>query len=196
MKINIINIYLGGKNMKKYFIFSLIIIFIFSAFTPYIKAVDNTNQESIVINNLKDISISEEPSKGFDLAILDIVPYFWKEEKGLSGELHLSLEIKNIGDSPTNDVIRYYGNASYFINKKNYGSAWGALLMGVIEPGESWIPKSGAGLLFLNFIPRIFYIEYEITPLDSNPDNNYIKQVYLIRGDGIFPFWIRIPFLE
>lgn len=180
MKTNIINIYLGGKNMKKYFVFSVLIIFILSAFTPYINAQD----------------ISKESDAGFDIAIIDIFPYLWEPEEGQVKELHFTLEVKNIGDSPTNDVIRYYGNASFFINKKNYGSAWGALLIGVLDPGESWIPKSGAGLLFLNFIPRIFYIEYEVTPLDSNPDNNYIKQVYLIRGDGIFPFWIRIPFLE
>jgi len=182
--------------MKKLLVFCTIFLFVFLAFSPYIKAVYNTNQESIDINNFKDISISEESSKGFDLAIIDIVPYFWKEDKGLSGELHLSLEIKNIGDSPTNDVIRYYGNSSYFINNKNYGSAWGALLIGSLDPGETWIPKSSAGLLFLNFIPRIFYIEYEVTPLDSNPDNNYIKQVYLVRGGGVFPFWKHFSFLD
>jgi hypothetical protein len=166
--------------MKKTTIICVFILFVFLALTPYIKAEYISNQQS----------------KGFDLAILDIVPYFCKEEKGPSGELHLSLEIKNIGDSPTNKAVKYFGNASYFINNKHYGSAWGALLLGVLEPGETWIPKSSAGLLFLNFIPRIFYIEYEVTPLDANPDNNYIRQVYLVRGEGIFPFSRHISILE
>ena len=166
--------------MKKYIVSCMAILFIFLSFTPYIKAVYIVNQET----------------KGFDLAIIDIIPYIWKEEKGLLGELHLTLEIKNIGDSPTNDVIKYYGNASYFINNRHYGKAWGALLIGVLDPGETWIPKSSSGLLFLNLIPRIFNIEYEVTPLDSNPQNNYIKQVYLVKGEGIFPFWKHFPILE
>jgi hypothetical protein len=166
--------------MKKSIVFCVVILFVLLAFTPFIKAVYVSNQDS----------------KGFDLAIIDIVPYIWKEEKGLLGELHLTLEIKNIGDSPTNKVVRYYGNSSYFISKNNYSRAWGALLIGSLEPGETWIPKSSAGLLFLNIVPRIFYIEYEVTPIDSNPDNNYIRQVYLVKGGGIFPIHKHLPILE
>jgi len=68
--------------------------------------------------------------------------------------------------------------------------------MGVLYPGETWITKSGDGLLFLNFIPRIFNIEYEMIPIYSNPENNYIKQVYLVRGGGVFLFWKHLPFLD
>ena len=182
--------------MKKYIVLCMIILFIFLSFIPYIKAFNISNRESIDINNFNETKISEVTNQGFDLAIVDIVPYIWKEEKGLLGELHLTLEIKNIGDSPTYGVVRYNGNSSYYITKGSYGSAWGALLMGSIDPGESWIPKSSSGLLFLNIIPRIFNIEYEVTPIDSNPDNNYIKQVYLVSGGGIFPYWKHIPILE
>jgi len=182
--------------MKKYFVLGIIFLFILLAFTPYIKAVYISNKDYIDSINIKDKNISEISNQGFDLAIIDIIPYIWKEEKGLTGELHLTLEIKNIGDSPTNKVVKYDGNSTYFITKGNYSRAWGALLIGSLEPGETWIPKSGAGLIFLNIIPRIFYIEYEVTPLDSNPDNNYIKQIYLVRGGGIFPFWKYLPFLE
>ncbi|KYK31617.1 MAG: hypothetical protein AYK22_02060 [Thermoplasmatales archaeon SG8-52-3] len=182
--------------MKKYIAFSIFILVLILAFTPYIKAVYISDQENIDSINYKDKGISEVSNQGFDLAIIDIVPYIWNEGKGLSGELHLTLEIKNVGDSSTTSVVRYYGNSSLFISKNQYGSAWGALLLGSLDPGETWIPKSEAGLLFLNFIPRIFYVEYEVFPLDSNPDNNYIKQVYLVRGGGIFPFWKHLPFLE
>jgi hypothetical protein len=181
--------------MRKYIVICIIILFIFLAFTPYIKAFYVSNQDSIDTNNFKETN-SEVPNQGFDLAIIDIVPYIWKEEKGLLGELHLTLEIKNIGDSPTNKVVKYDGNSTYFITKGNYSRAWGALLIGALDPGETWIPKSSAGLIFLNIIPRIFNIEYEVTPLDSNPDNNYIRQVYLVRGGGIFPFWKHIPVLD
>ena len=182
--------------MKKYIILSIFFLFFLLAFTPYIKAVYISNPDSIDSIDIKDKKISEVSNQGFDLAIIDIVPYIWKEEKGLSGELHLTLEIKNIGNSSTTDVVRYDGNSSYFISKNQYGSAWGALLIGSLDPGETWIPKSEAGLLFLNIIPRIFYVEYEVTPLDSNPENNYIKQVYLVRGGGIFPFWKHISLLD
>jgi len=181
--------------MKKYIVFSIVVLFILIAFTPYIKALYISNQNSFD-NYFKDINNNKDSNQGFDLAIIDIVPYIWKEEKGLLGELHLTLEIKNIGDSPTNKVIKYDGNSTYFITKGNYSRAWGALLIGSLDPGETWIPKSSAGLIFLNIVPRIFNIEYEVTPLDSNPDNNYIRQVYLVRGGGIFPFWKHIPTLE
>jgi hypothetical protein len=173
--------------MKKYIVICIIILFILLAFTPYIKAFYVSNIEK---------THTETSSQGFDLVIVDIVPYIWKEEKGLLGELHLTLEIKNIGDAPTNKVVKYDGNSTYFISNRNYSRAWGALLMGSLEPGETWIPKSSAGLIFLNIIPRIFNIEYEVTPTDSNPDNNYIRQVYLVRGGGIFPFWKHIPAFE
>jgi hypothetical protein len=163
--------------MKKYIVLCIFILVVFSAFAPYIKA-------------------TETPNKGFDLAIIDIVPYIWKEEKGLLGELHLSPEIQNIGDTSTTDTVRYDGNSSYYITKSNYSRAWGALLIGSLEPGETWIPKSGAGLVFLNFIPRIFILEYEVTPLDSNPDNNYIRQVYFITGGGLVKLCMSLPFLK
>ena len=173
--------------MKKYIVICIFILFILLAFTPYIKA--------FYIED-KDKKISETSNQGFDLAIIDIVPYIWKEEEGQLGELHLTLEIQNIGDAPTNEIVRYDGNSTYFISNRNYSRAWGALLIGSLDPGETWIPKSSAGLIFLNFIPRIFNIEYMVTPLDSNPDNNFIRQVYLVRGGGFFPFWKHIPALE
>jgi hypothetical protein len=174
----------------------MVVFLLFLGFTPYIKAVYITNQNSDDIDNFKETTISETPNQGFDLAILDIVPYIWKEDEGLLGELHLTLEIKNIGDSPTTSIVRYDGNSSYFLTKGNYSRAWGALLIGSLDPGETWIPKSSAGLIFLNIIPRIFTIEYEVTPLDSNPDNNYIRQVYLVKGGGIIPLWKHLPVLE
>lgn len=179
MKTSIINIYWGGKNMKKYFVLGVLIIFIFLTFTPYINALD----------------ISKESDAGFDIAIIDIIPYLWEPEEGQAKELHFTLEVKNLGDLPYSDWVKYNGTSSFFITNNSYGTAWGGR-WGVLDPGESYCPQSGDGLLFVNFIPRIFSLEYKVTPIDSNPDNNYIKQVYLIRGDGIFPFWIRIPFLE
>ena len=145
-------------------------------------------------SNLKE-AIELLKKKSFDLAIIDIIPYIIREENCVLGELYFTLEIKNIGDIPV-EGIKYFGNSSYRFRNKNYGSAWGGLLMGVLNPGEKWIPKGGAGLLFVNYIPSIFSIEYEITPTDSNPDNNYLSQVYLVKGGGLFPFWIRLPFFE
>ena len=167
--------------MKKFLIFAITILIIGIAFTPYIKA--------------ENYSKTYQSNHGLDIAIIDIIPYLIREENCVLGDLYISLEIKNIGDVPV-EGVKYFGNASFWFRNKNYGSAWGALLMGVMDPGESWIPKGGAGLFFVNFIPNIFTIEYEITPTDSNPDNNYIRQVYLVKGGGLFPFWIRLPFFE
>ena len=167
--------------MKKYFILAITILVIGAAFTPYIKA--------------ENLSKTEQSNIGLDIAIIDIIPYIIREENCVLGDLHFTLEIKNIGDVPV-EGVKYFGNSSYYIYKKNYGSAWGGLLMGVLNPGESWIPKGGAGLFFVNYIPRIFSIEYEITPTDSNPDDNYLRQVYLVKGGGLFPFWIHLPFFE
>jgi len=182
--------------MRKYIVVCMVVLLLILGFTSYIKAVYISNEELIDINNIKETIISETPNQGFDLAIIDIIPYIWKEEKGPLGELHLTLEIKNIGDSPTTSIVRYYGNSSYFLTKGNYSRAWGALLIGSLDPGETWIPKSSAGLIFLNIIPRIFTIEYEVTPLDSNPENNYIRQVYFVKGGGIIPLSKHLPFLE
>jgi len=71
------------------------------------------------------------------------------------------------------------------------GGRWG-----IFNPGVAWIPKSGHGLLFLNYLPRIFHIEFEITPTDSNPENNRLEQVYLIWGNHLIPFWRHLPLLE
>ena len=181
--------------MKKNFVLVMIILLILLALTPYIKALNLTKDDSIDISNNVITSISEGYDMGYDFAIIDIVPYIWTPEKGLLGELRFSLEIKNVGDTDYSGWVKYNGNATYFISNNTYGSAWGGIL-GTFEAGETWVAKSGAGLLFLNFIPRIFYIDYEVTPTDSNPEDNFIKQVYLIRGGGIFSFWIHIPFLD
>jgi hypothetical protein len=181
--------------MRKYIVVCIVVLLFILGFTPYIKAVYVPNQESTFVNNFKQTKIPETINQGFDLAILDIVPYIWEEEEGQS-ELHLTLEIKNIGDSTTTGMVKYDGNSSYFLTKGNYSRAWGALLIGSLDPGEIWIPKASAGLIFLNIIPRIFTLEYEVTPLDSNPDNNYIRQVYFIKGGGIIPLWKHLPVLE
>ena len=181
--------------LLKTLIFGIALSFVIVSFTPNIKAVNTAKQSLIELNRDKDSTITKSHNIGFDLAIIDIVPYLWQKKGSLFGELHLSLEIKNVGDAPV-EGVKYYGNSTYYIENKKYGSAWGGLLMGVLDPGESWIPKSGAGLLFINFIPRIFTIEYEIFPTDSNPENNYIRQVYLVRGGGIIPFYKHLPVLE
>lgn len=160
-----------------------------------VKAENLSKENTIDMNNDITSSVTKPSNIGLDLAIIDNVPYVWNQEDGLSGELHISPEIKNIGDVPVEGVM-YYGNSSYRFNNKNYGSAWGGLLFGVLDPDESWIPQGGAGLWFVNYIPRIFTIEYEVFPMDSTPENNYIRQVWLVKGGGLFPFCMRIPFLE
>jgi hypothetical protein len=179
----------------KSLIFGIVLLFVIASFIPNIEALNPTKQSLIELNSDIDSTTTEKSDRSLDLAIIDIVPYLYPKEGSIFGELHLSLKIKNVGTSPVQGV-KYYGNSTYFFNNKRYGSAWGGLLMGVLEPGEVWIPESGAGLLFINFKPRIFNIEYEIFPIDSNPENNYIKKVYLVRGGGIIPFWLPLPFLE
>ena len=181
--------------MKKYFALGFIVLVIGAAFTPYIKAVNLSDPDSIEMNSDITSSVSEESDMGLDLAILDIVPYFWYPDNPYFGVLRISLEIKNVGETPCSGWVRYYGNASYRINNKVYSRAWGGR-WGEFGPGESWFPESGHGLRFKNFFPRIFYIEFEIFPMDSNPENNHLRQVYLVRGGGLLPFCKRIPLLE
>jgi hypothetical protein len=181
--------------LLKSLVFGIVILFILASFQPNINAVNLTEQSLMESNDDTDSSITKNSDMSLDIAILDIVPYLWPKEGSIFGELHLTLKIKNVGNVPVQGV-KYYGNSTYYINNKKYGSAWGELLLGVLDPGEEWIPQSSAGLYFVNFIPRIFNLEYEIFPMDSNPDNNYIKQVYLARGGGIIPFWKHLPMLE
>ena len=124
-----------------------------------------------------------------------IVPYIYHNEFTNKTELHFTPEIKNIGDIPFSGTLNYDGNSSYWINNQYHSRAWG-FRWGALDPDETWIPKSGAGVLIYNYFPRIFSIEFEITPIDSNPNNNYIRQVFLAKGKGIFPIWMHLPFLE
>ena len=183
------------NKLIKSWVFGVVILFFLASYLPNIKA-DNPLKENLIESNGDiDSSTTESSDMGLDIAILDIVPYLWEREGYIFGELHLTLIIKNVGTVPVQGV-KYYGNSTYYINNKKYGSAWGGLIFGVLDPGEEWIPQSRAGLYFVNFIPRIFNLEYEIFPMDSNPENNYIKQVYLARGGGIIPFWKHLPSLE
>ena len=91
--------------MRKYIVVCMVVLLFILGFTPYIKAVYVPNQESTFVNNFKETKIPETINQGFDLAILDIVPYIWEEEEGQS-ELHLTLEIKNIGDSTTTGMVK------------------------------------------------------------------------------------------
>lgn len=179
----------------KSLILGTIILFILASFQPNIEAVEPSDQSLIELNSNKDSSDTESSDRSMDIAILDIVPYLYPKEGSIFGELHLTLKIKNIGSVPVQNV-KYFGNSTFYFRNYKYGSAWGALLMGVIDPGEEWIPQSGAGLYFVNFLPGIFILEYEIFPMDSNPENNYIRKVYMARGGGIVPFWKHLPMLE
>ena len=174
----------------KSLIFGIAFLLFIASFTPNIKSVNLTEQN-------KDLNapITGKSEMGFDLEIVDIVPYLWEKEGTLFGVLRISVEIKNVGNAPIYGA-KYFANSSYFINNKRYGSSWGSMLVGSIEPGETWIPKGGAGLFFVNYIPRIFNIEFEVSPTDSTPENNYIKQVYLARGGGLVPFYKHMLFLE
>ena len=174
----------------KRLIVSMILLLFLASFTPNIKSVNITEQNSDLNSHITDKS-----EIGYDLEIVDIYPYLWEKEGTLFGVLRISVEIKNVGNSPVYGA-KYFANSSYFLNNKRYGSSWGAMLAGSIEPGETWIPKGGAGLFFVNYFPWIFNIEFEISPIDSTPDNNYIRQVYLVRGGGLIPFYRHMPFLE
>jgi hypothetical protein len=164
--------------MKKYLLVFLILI-IAATFSYSINATNISHQSNVAV----------------DIAIIDIVPYIYQNEYTNKTELHFTPEIKNIGDTPFGGTINYDGNSSYWINNQYHSRAWG-FRWGALDPGEIWIPKSGAGVLIYNFFPRIFIIEFEITPTDSNPDNNYIRQVFLAKGKGIFPIWKHLPLLE
>ena len=184
------------KNMLiKSLVFQIIILFVISSFVPNIVADQPTKNILKELNSEIYSSETESSDMSMDIAIIGIVPYLWKTDDTIFGELHITPIIKNVGNVPVQGV-KYWGNSTFYFQNKKYGRAWGALLLGVLDPGEEWIPQSGAGLLFVNFFPGIFNIEYEIFPTDSNPDNNKINQVYLARGGGIIPFWKHLPLLD
>jgi len=176
-------------------VYFIILLLVILSFIPIIEA-DQIGKQSInELNNDTGSSHTQASDIGMDIAIIGIVPYLYETEDTVFGELHISPIIKNIGSVPVSGV-KYFGNSTFYFKNTKYGRAWGSLLLGVLEPGEEWIPQSGAGLWFVNFFPGIFNIEYEIFPTYSNPDNNKINQVYLARGGGIIPFWKRLPLLE
>jgi hypothetical protein len=184
------------KNIiKKSLIFSIILLFFLVSFTQNIIAIRQKNNNIIDMNSDFKPTNTESSKIGFDLAIIDLVPYLEEKEGSLFGKLHITPEIKNVGNTFVGGV-KYFGNATYYFLNTRYSSSWGAILLGGLDPGETWIPKGGAGCIFLNFLPGIFTIEYEVYPLDSNPDNNYIRQVYIARGGGIVPFWKHLSILE
>ena len=181
--------------MKKYLKINIIIIFIIILSSPINNAINSSKHNLTKMSNDTIANISETSITGPDIAIVEIVPYIWYPNNSLFGQLRFSLEIKNVGDTSIYGWIKYYGNASFFINNKFYSNAWGGR-WGYFNPGLIWIPKSVHGLLFINYMPRIFHIEFEITPTDSNPENNRIEQVYLIWGNHLIPFWRHLPLLE
>lgn len=185
--------------LKNMLIKTLLVVTIFTFVIPSVIPNIEANQlAEQSLNDIKNDNVSssiQSLNRSMDIAIIGIVPYLYETEDSIFGELHISPIIKNVGTVPVPGV-KYFGNSTNFFKNKKYGSAWGALLFGALDPGEEWIPQNGAGLLFINYFPGIFNIEYEIFPTDSNPDNNKIKQVYLARGGGIIPFWKRLPFLE
>jgi hypothetical protein len=173
----------------------IILLFVILSFIPNIEANHLVRENFENLNNDTESSDKKTSEMGMDIAIIGIIPYLEETEDTIFGELHITPIIKNVGDVPVKGV-KYFGNSTFYFRNKKYGSAWGGLLLGGLNPGDEWIPQSGAGLWFVNFYPGIFNIEYEIFPTDSNPDNNKIKQVYLVRGGGIIPFWRRLPLLE
>ncbi|KYK28378.1 hypothetical protein AYK20_01345 [Thermoplasmatales archaeon SG8-52-1] len=181
--------------MKKYLLFNIILIIILILSSPIIISIKSTKQDIIKTNNVNIVNIYETSNIGLDLAIIDIIPYVWYPNGSQFGQLRISLELKNIGNASFYGWIKYYGNASFFINNKFYSYAWGGR-WGYFNPDNKWIPKSGHGLLFVNYLPRIFHIEFEITPTDSNPENNKFEQVYLVWANRLFPFWRHMPILE
>jgi len=183
------------KILRNGLVLGVILFFIATSFIPNIEAAHLKKDILIELSVESESSETETSDKGMDIAITGFVPYLWETDDTIFGELHISPIIKNVGTVPVQGV-KYWGNSTFYFLNKKYGSAWGALLMGVLDPGEEWIPQSGAGCWFVNFWPGIFNIEYEIFPTDSNPDNNKMNQVYLARGGGIIPFWKRLPLLE
>ena len=179
----------------KSLVIGIILLFVILSFIPNIEADQVERQSFEYLHNDEVSSDVVTSDMGMDIAIIGLIPYLWKTEDTIFGELHIKPIIKNVGNVPVQGV-KYFGNSTFYFRNKKYGRAWGALLLGVLDPGEEWIPQSGAGLWFVNFYPGIFNIEYEIFPIDSTPDNNKIKQVYLARGGGIIPFWKRLPLLE
>ena len=104
--------------MKKYLEIGITLVIILITFIPIINAMNPSITNIIKINKDNSQNKTQLSNIGLDISIVDIMPYIWYPNNSQIGQLRLSLEIKNIGDTSYFGWVKYYGNASYFINNK------------------------------------------------------------------------------
>jgi hypothetical protein len=141
----------------------------------------------------KTSSVSEIHNKGVDLALAEIIPYKYYELDPNGYILIFGPRIKNVGDEDYNGDIGYTGVAINLRNNKEVDTCQ-IKYSGSLKAGESYYDNLG-GLIFEvgPLIPTLYSLRFTATPSDSNPDNNYREETYLIRAGLWGPEYIYIP---
>jgi len=178
---------------RKGLVVGIIVLFIGIAFSPNIIAVDLSKQVSVELNSNTPSSVSEASNKGYDLALVDITPYeFWGYEPDMF-ILCFGGTVKNVGDTEFTGNVGYSAKA---INLRNNKQETQCVVRknGGLKPGESWSHNYGGyGLRFWGpYWPTPFSLQFTAGNIDSNPENNYLEEKYLIWGGFPGPSYKRI----
>jgi len=140
----------------------------------------------------KTSSFSEIHNKGVDIALVDIIPYEYYEVDPNHYILLFGAKVKNVGDEDYNGDIGYTAVAINLMNNKEAGTSF-TIRSGGLKSGKSWYNNFHGLIVDVGFIPTLYSLRFTAIPSDSNPENNYLEETYLIR-DGLFGAeYIYIP---
>ena len=176
---------------RKGLVIGIIVLFIGMAYSPNIIAVDLSKQLSVELSSNTTSSGSKTSNKGYDIAVLDIVPYRYYPTPHPFGILVFTAQVTNVGDVTITGEINYDAVAINLRNNKVEETAW-AMCVG-LPIGASWIPRYGCGLEFNSiYFPTYYSLQFTATPLDSNPEDNYLEKTYLIWGGFLGPVQYKL----
>jgi len=173
--------------LYKVLVIGIIILFVGVSFSPVIIAVDLSNQDSVKLNN-NTSSVLDISGNGYDIAIVEIIPYYFADdEPTYFHNLYFGPKIMNIGDAPYTGKTGYTAVAIN-LRYNEVEDTFETIRGGGLEPGESWSASRGYGLEFEGYyFPTLFSLQFFVTPTDSNPENNYFEDKYLIWGGFFAP---------
>ncbi len=147
-----------------------------------------------IVAGTTDSKIYALDDEGPDLALVDIIPYKDYPIDPNFHDLLFGAKIKNVGDVQFNGDFGYTAVAINLRNGKEEITHW-TRTSGSLKPGSSWKNSWGGQGLKFDLIcgPTLFSLQFTATPSDSNPENNYREETYLISRGLFGNEYIYIP---